>query len=158
MVAVLFVAVTRQAPNANCHIGRTGNGNLGSGTIGDGNTARAGAHLAATALARTPHKTRTPRERGVFYRDWSLRRRRGIDLRSLRFWRSCEPLAERSKILELTFRQLVVPIAQVLHCIVEPLDLVLRLRADHTAPHDVLEQLIAGLFEYCGLRNLSATT
>ena len=35
---------TRQSPNANCRVGRTGNGNLGSGTIGDGNFARAGAH------------------------------------------------------------------------------------------------------------------
>ena len=26
MVAVPFVAVTRQAPNANCRVGRTGNG------------------------------------------------------------------------------------------------------------------------------------
>jgi hypothetical protein len=52
----------------------------------------------------------------------------------------------------------MVPIAEVLHCIVEPFDLVLGLRADDTAPHDVLEQLIAGLLEHRGLRNFSATT
>jgi hypothetical protein len=105
-----------------------------------------------------PRKTRTPRERGVFYRDWSLGRRGGIDLRSLRFRRSCEPLTQRSEILELAFRKLVVPIAEVLHCILEPFNLVLRLCTDDTAPHDVLEQLIAGLLEHRGLRNFSATT
>jgi len=42
----------RQAPNANCRVGRTGNGNLGSGTIGDGNFARAGLTLGCVALCR----------------------------------------------------------------------------------------------------------
>lgn len=93
-----------------------------------------------------------------FYRGWSLGRRGGIDFRSLRFWGSCEPLTERPEVLELGFRELMVPIAEVLHCIVEPFNLVLRLRADDTAPHDVLKQLIAGLFEHRGLRKFSATT
>jgi hypothetical protein len=52
----------------------------------------------------------------------------------------------------------MVPLAEIPHGIVKPLDLMLRLRSDDTAPHDVLEQLIAGLLENRGLRNLSATT
>jgi hypothetical protein len=52
----------------------------------------------------------------------------------------------------------VVPLAEVSQGIVEPLDLVLRLGANDAATHDVLKQLIAGLFEYRGLRNFSPTT
>ena len=66
------------------------------------------------------------------------------------------PSVRRS--LSSAFRKLMVPLAKVPQRLVEPLDLVLGLGADDLAPHDVLEQLIAGLLEHRGLRNLSATT
>src|SRR4029453_1685090 len=93
-----------------------------------------------------------------FYHICRLSRGSGIDFRSLRLRRFCEPLTKRAKILELGFRKLMIPLAEIPQGIVKPLDLVLRLGADDAATHDMLEQLIAGLLEHCGLRNLSATT
>ena len=82
----------------------------------------------------------------------------GVDFRCLRFRGCRESLAERAEILELALRQLMVPLAEVPQGLVEPLDLVLGFGTDDTAPHYVLEQLIAGLLERRGLRNLSPTT
>ena len=52
----------------------------------------------------------------------------------------------------------MIPLAEIPQCIVEPVDLVLGLGANDAAPHNVLEQLIAGLLERRWLRNLSPTT
>jgi hypothetical protein len=52
----------------------------------------------------------------------------------------------------------MVPLAKVPHCILEPLNLVFRVSADHTAPHNVLKQLISCLFKRGRLDDLSSTT
>jgi hypothetical protein len=52
----------------------------------------------------------------------------------------------------------MVPLAEIPHGLIEPLDLVRWLCANDTATHHVLEHLIASLLEHRWLRNLSATT
>jgi hypothetical protein len=52
----------------------------------------------------------------------------------------------------------MVPLAEVPHGLIEPLDLISRFGANDTAPHHVLKHLIASLFEHRWLDNLSATT
>src|SRR5689334_5254346 len=83
----------------------------------------------------TAPATRTPLEGAFYIRDCRLGRRSGVDFRCLRFRRCCEPLSKRAEILELGFRQLMVPLAEVPQCILEPLNLVFRVSADHTTPH-----------------------
>ena len=58
-----------------------------------------------------------------------------------------ESLAQRADLLQLLLRELVEPIGKVLHGFIEPLALMIGLRADDSALHDVLEQLVTGFIE-----------
>lgn len=66
-------------------------------------------------------------------------------------------MAQRAELRELGVRELGVPVLQVFHRVVEPLYLVLGSGLQHTAPNDVLEQLIAGLLEGRRRSSLAAT-
>src|SRR5688572_20701019 len=68
-----------------------------------------------------------------------------------------EPLAERAEVVHFGLRQLVVPLGEVRHGLVEPLSLMLLLGADHAAPHDVLKHFIARLLERRRLGTGTAT-
>ena len=59
-----------------------------------------------------------------------------------------EALTQLAELVDLFACQLGVPVGHVRHRLVEPLGLVLWLRTDHAAPHDMLEQFIASFLEW----------
>jgi hypothetical protein len=68
-----------------------------------------------------------------------------------------EPLTKKPNLLQLRLGELVIPVRQIVHGVVEPLGLMLRFTSDDTATHDVLKHLIAGLFEGGRHRGLTLT-
>jgi hypothetical protein len=48
---------------------------------------------------------------------------------------------------DLFFREVGVPLDQILHGIVQPFPLLVGLGLDHTAPENVAEQFVSGLVE-----------
>src|SRR5207237_8623201 len=89
--------------------------------------------------------------RGIAAAENHSRAERGGSNTSLRarsrFGRLREPLAQLAQLLHLLFAELGVAFREVLHCLVEPLMLVLAVRTNDTAIHDMLEQLVPGLLE-----------
>ncbi len=59
-------------------------------------------------------------------------------------------LAQPPNAAQFIIRQRVVSIGQVVHCIVEPLLLVVNAGLQHPATEDMAEKLVPGLFEYAG--------
>lgn len=72
-----------------------------------------------------------------------LRGRRVVFL----FRRLSEPLAERPKLLNLVFAELVVALGEVRHRFAEPRDLIFMIGADDATPHYMLKELVTSLFE-----------
>src|SRR5688500_9675369 len=114
---------------------------------------RAAVGVAALALAAVPCARRralpppmenAPGTAGAFHIATAVSRGGGL-LPGL--GRLGEPLAEGAKLLQLRLAQLVVALLEIPHRLVEPGRLILGLRADDTALHDVLEHLIARFLE-----------
>jgi hypothetical protein len=58
-----------------------------------------------------------------------------------------EALTQLAQVLQLTLAELGVPLREVLQRLVEPLVLVLAIRANDSARHDMMKQLIPRLLE-----------
>ena len=65
-----------------------------------------------------------------------------------RLWRLCEAKSERLEFRDLLLAQLGEPLGHVLDRLGEPLFNVFCVGAHNATPHDVLEQLVAGLLEW----------
>src|SRR6185436_2796006 len=64
--------------------------------------------------------------------------------------RLSESLAQDPQLLDLRRCELMVALRQISHRVVEPILLVLRLRADNTAAHHLLKKLVPSLLKWCG--------
>jgi hypothetical protein len=99
---------------------------------------------ARDAIAKSdPQKTKPLTRRGVVYllgRSTWLRR-------NLPRW-PYETLAEHSQLGQVIAGELVIPIREVPHRLVEPVVLVGRVSADHAALDDLLKHLISSLIEH----------
>jgi len=109
--------------------------------------------------ARWPMTTRRKRKNGR-----PSLRRRPFPSQPGRFWllgagsgdfrlplhRLAEPLPERPNLGQLLFPEIRIALGEILHGVVQPLLLMLRIRVDHTTPQDVAEQLVSGLVESGG--------
>src|SRR5688572_22545632 len=106
----------------------------------------------------TGGETRAPRIAGRCHRSILRRRSVGRRLLALHFRRLAKPLAQRAQLTDLRAVELVVPVLEILHGLIEPLDLMLRSGPDHTASNDMLEHLIPSLVERTlGLHFLATT-
>ena len=79
-------------------------------------------------------------------------------VRCLALYRLNESLAEHSKLLQIGSCEFVVAIGNVLHRFFEPLRLVLGVRPDDTACHNVLKELIARFVQRNGTRRHRGTS